>query len=114
MHVKGLGAGIHFKEPHHQQTRDYLFRVLNVIDPMRHTKSTVKDSTLNTKSLAMLEIPLPPLSEQVRIVTRIDEFRERLAVPNESVINTAEWSALTGLICVKYENAAPVRNRPMG
>ena len=32
MDVKGLGAGIHLKEPHHQQTRDYLFRVLKVID----------------------------------------------------------------------------------
>jgi type I restriction enzyme S subunit len=68
---------------YHQETRDYLFRILKVIDPMRRTKSAVKGSTLNSKSLAMLEIPLPPLSEQVRIVARINEFRERLAVLRE-------------------------------
>jgi Type I restriction modification DNA specificity domain len=62
---------------------DYLFRVLKVIDPMRRTRSAVKGSTVNSKSLAMLEIPLPPLIEQVRIVTRIDEFRERLVVLRE-------------------------------
>jgi hypothetical protein len=80
---KALGLGIHLKEPHDQQTRDYLFRVLKVTDPMRRTKSIVKGSTANTKSFAVLEIPSPLLSEQVRIVTRIDEFRERLAVRGE-------------------------------
>lgn len=65
--------------PCHQDTREYLFRILKVVDPMRRTKSAVKGSTLNSKSLAALEIPVPPLGEQRRIVSRIDEFRERLA-----------------------------------
>jgi type I restriction enzyme, S subunit len=65
--------------PCHQDTREYLFRILKVVDPMRRTKSAVKGSTLNSKSLAALEIPLPPLDEQRRIVARIDDFRKRLA-----------------------------------
>jgi type I restriction enzyme S subunit len=65
--------------PLHQETREYLFRILKVVDPMRRTKSAVKGSTLNSKTLAALEIPLPPLGEQRRIVARIDEFRERFA-----------------------------------
>ncbi|MDH6199082.1 type I restriction enzyme S subunit [Mycobacterium frederiksbergense] len=65
--------------PYHEETREYLFRILKVVDPMRRTKSAVKGSTLNSKSLAALEIPLPPLDEQRRIVSRIDEFRKCLA-----------------------------------
>ena len=56
-------------------TRDYLFRVLKAIDPTTRTKSAVKGATLNSKSLALLEIPLPPLAEQIRIAARIDELR---------------------------------------
>ena len=69
--------------PYHQETREYLFRILKVVDPMRRTKSAVKGSTLNSKSLAMLEIPLPPLGEQRRIVKRIDEFKGCLATLRE-------------------------------
>jgi type I restriction enzyme, S subunit len=39
-----------------------------------NSKSAIKGNTLNSESIAALMIPLPPLAEQLRIVTKVDEL----------------------------------------
>ena len=51
--------------------RDYLLWVLPLFAKGGNTKSAIKGATLNSKSLAALLIPLPPLAEQQRIVKQI-------------------------------------------
>ena len=51
--------------------RDYLLWVLPLFAKGGNTKSAIKGATLNSKSLAALLIPLPPLAEQQRIVEQI-------------------------------------------
>ena len=54
--------------------RDYLFRVLPKRAQDGDSKSAIKGKTLNSTSLAKLLIPLPPVSEQKRIVEKVDEL----------------------------------------
>jgi type I restriction enzyme S subunit len=65
----------------------YLFKALEVIDPTRRSNGAVMGKTLNSASLSLLEIPLPPLAEQTRIiqkttqlldlVSRLENYTER-------------------------------------
>lgn len=55
-------------------TRDYLFKALKILDPTKRTNSAIKGKTLNSTSLSLLEIPLPPLQEQARINEKINEL----------------------------------------
>jgi len=50
----------------------YLFYALQSIDLEGEVDNAVKGKTLNKKKLAVLKIPLPPLNEQKRIVTKLD------------------------------------------
>ena len=52
--------------------RDYLFYILPTISNSGDSKDAIKGKTLNNKSLNNLLIPLPPLLEQKRIVTKIE------------------------------------------
>lgn len=52
----------------------YLFKVLPLIAQNGDTKTAIKGATLNSDSLSNLLIPLPPLTEQKRIVNRIVEL----------------------------------------
>ena len=54
--------------------RDYLFKVLPMLSNYGDTKNAIKGKTLNSTSLYNLLIPLPPLEEQRRIVSRLDEL----------------------------------------
>ena len=49
---------------------------LPMIAQSGETKDAIKGKTLNSKSLAALLIPLPPLSEQNRIVAQIETLLE--------------------------------------
>lgn len=57
-------------------TRDYLFFILPLISQYGNTKSAIKGNTLNSNSLDLLYIPLPPLDEQKRIVEKLDKLME--------------------------------------
>ena len=51
----------------------YLRRALSIVDYDELIGHAAKGRTLNRKTLALLEIPLPPLDEQRRIVVRLEE-----------------------------------------
>lgn len=54
--------------------KQYLFRILPFISNFGEKKNAIKGSTLNSKSLNNLMIPLPPIEEQQRIVDKIEEL----------------------------------------
>ena len=58
--------------------RNYLFKVLPLIANLGDSKDAIKGKTLNSKSLANLLIPLPPLQEQQRIIERINLLSKQL------------------------------------
>ena len=56
----------------------YLFKLLPILSTNGDSKDEIKGKTLNSKSLANLLIPLPPLQEQQRIVAQIERLFEQL------------------------------------
>ena len=56
----------------HYNMRNFLLKVLPLIANFGESKDAIKGKTLNSKSLANLLIPLPPLMEQKRIVDKIE------------------------------------------
>ena len=54
--------------------KDYLFKVLPLLANSGDSKNAIKGKTLNATSLSNLMIPLPPLTEQQRIVEKIEEL----------------------------------------
>ena len=52
----------------------YLFYVLPFISQFGESKNAIKGKTLNDTSISNLLIPLPPLTEQGRIVAKIEEL----------------------------------------
>ena len=54
----------------------YLYYLLPKIDYTPYTQSATKGKTLNSKIMASLEIPLPSLEEQKRIVKELDKKEE--------------------------------------
>ena len=58
--------------------RNYLFKVLPLIANLGESKDAIKGKTLNSKSLASLLIPLPPLQEQQRIIEQMNRLSKQL------------------------------------
>lgn len=58
--------------------RNYLARVLPFLSNYGEAKDAIKGRTLNSDSLNNLIIPVPPLTEQKRIVERVDELMARV------------------------------------
>lgn len=54
--------------------KNYLFRILPFITKFGDTKGAIKGNTLNSKSLEKLLIPVPPIEEQKRIISKIDQL----------------------------------------
>lgn len=57
-----------------QEMDPYLFLVLPERARRGATKGAIKGATLNRDSLDALQVPLPPLAEQQRIVAKVDEL----------------------------------------
>jgi len=60
--------------PSKHVNKDFLFKVLPSRALAGDSKGAIKGNTLNSKSIATLLIPLPPLKEQARIVNKVDEL----------------------------------------
>ena len=56
----------------------YLLKLLPILSTHGDSKDAIKGKTLNSKSLAKLLVPLPPLQEQQRIVAQIERLFEQL------------------------------------
>ena len=56
----------------------YLFKLLPILSTNGDSKDAIKGKTLNSKSLANLLIPIPPIAEQQRIVAQIERLFEQL------------------------------------
>lgn len=54
--------------------KSYLFKVMPIVAVSGNTKSAIKGKTLNATSISNLMVPIPPLTEQRRIVTKIEEL----------------------------------------
>lgn len=68
--------------------RDYLFYILPIITQWGDSKNAIKGKTLNSKSIANLMVPLAPLKELHRIVTKIEQllpFVDRYAASYEKL-----------------------------
>ena len=55
-------------------SKDYLYRFLPSRALSGNTKKAIMGNTLNSESLALITIPLPPLTEQHRIVAKVEEL----------------------------------------
>lgn len=54
--------------------RNYLFNTLGLLTEYVHTTGAIKGKTLNSSKISSMLIPLPPLSEQRRIVSKIEDL----------------------------------------
>lgn len=54
--------------------RNYLFKILPFVANAGDTKNAIKGKTLNSESISNLLVPLPPLTEQKRIVEKLDQL----------------------------------------
>ncbi len=62
----------------------YLFKILPLVAATGNSKNAIKGKTLNATSLSNLMIPLPPVAEQERIVTKIEELLPMVAEYDEA------------------------------
>ena len=61
-------------KPHLADLDAYLFKILPEFAKQGDTKGAIKGATLNRDSISNILLPLPPLSEQHRIVAKVDEL----------------------------------------
>ena len=74
----------------HEITRNFLLNALPVLVLCVKKRDAVKGATLNSSKLATMFVPLPPLSEQQRIVSQIEELFAQIEIieQNQADIDT--------------------------
>ena len=70
-------------------TRNYLFKILPFVANSGDTKNAIKGKTLNSESISNLLVPLPPLTEQKRIVDKLDQLLPLCDSMKEAIDATA-------------------------
>ncbi|MBA6257453.1 MULTISPECIES: restriction endonuclease subunit S [unclassified Colwellia] len=60
--------------PYSGVSKEYIYRFLPSRALSGNTKKAIMGNTLNSESLALITIPIPPLAEQHRIVAKVDEL----------------------------------------
>jgi type I restriction enzyme S subunit len=88
----------------------FLALALKVVPLLGEASDAAKGTTLNKKSLSELQIPVPPLAEQRRLVTRIEALTRRaheLMSLNSSLVEDA--SRLLGTEYGRITRNAPMR-----
>ena len=73
----------------HEITRNFLLNALPVLVLCVKKRDAVKGATLNSSKLATMFIPLPPLSEQQRIVSQIEELFDQIAAIEQNQTDIA-------------------------
>lgn len=58
--------------------RNYLKYVLPNLSNVGDSKDAIKGKTLNSKSIALLLLPIPPIKEQIRIVEKYELLLQKL------------------------------------
>lgn len=92
--------------PHLPELDAYLFKVLPQFSRQGDTKGAIKGATLNRDSLANIFLPLPPIDEQQRIVSKVDELMALCDhLENELTITKTDRRCL--LEAVLHEALAP-------
>jgi type I restriction enzyme S subunit len=66
-------------------SREYLFNYLGQKDLSAGTGKAIKGSTLNSKSLAAIDVVLPPLQEQKRIVDLISSMDKAISATERAI-----------------------------
>ena len=84
----------------------YLFQVLPMFARQGNTKQAIKGATLNRHSIANILIPLPPLSEQQRIVAKVAELMD-LCNKLETTLEEREKSRCRLLSTLLVDALAP-------
>ena len=64
----------------HNYLRNYLSHILPIITTWGDSKDAIKGKTLNSKSIYNLMVPLPPYSEQHRIVSKIEHLMKEIEI----------------------------------
>lgn len=60
-------------------TRDYLVNILGLLVTYVKQTDAIKGSTLNSEKLKSMLVPVPPITEQKRIINKIQEFEPLLS-----------------------------------
>ena len=79
-------ATLEFYYDYKEIIKKYLFKCLNGFDLLKNSSNAIKGKTLNKESLNNILIALPPLSEQQRIVERINDLRKQIDLLRNKII----------------------------
>ncbi|MDM3845641.1 MAG: restriction endonuclease subunit S [Aphanizomenon gracile PMC638.10] len=60
--------------PYIDESKNYLFKCLNGFDILRESSRAIKGKTLNKKTIGNIVLAFPPIEEQKRIVTKLEEL----------------------------------------
>ena len=98
-------------KPHLADLDAYLFKILPEFAKQGDTKGAIKGATLNRDSISNILLPLPPLSEQHRIVAKVDELMalcDRLEVARSRLEATRDRLTASSLARLDAPDPDPI------